>query len=88
MEWFKANWATILAAVPVTIAVLSVINRATVHWSTLQGSWWKRVLPVALYMLTELLSVAQSANSPGRWKLPLTSVPPTDESREVIKVTK
>ena len=79
-EWLKANYGLILAILSGAIIFLSVVNRASDHWSSLEGEWYRRMIPVAIFFLTELLSVWTSKNSPGKWKLPLTSVPPRNKA--------
>ena len=72
-EWIKANWMWLIPAV---VAAMSAINKATVHWSTLTGPWYRRALPVAILLVTELASVLTSKGVPGLLKAPLTTKPP------------
>ena len=72
MSWIGDNWVWLL---PLVIAVVQIVNKATVHWSELEGPWYKRMLPTVLLVLTELASVLPSKGVAGL-KLPLTSKPP------------
>lgn len=77
LTWLTANWGTLLVWLGLAVAVLSAINSASLHWRSLPGPWYRRLLPSLIMLLTELASIRTSANASRRgWKLPLTSVPP------------
>lgn len=80
IAWFQTNWPTILIVAGVAIYVLNVINASSVHWSQLEGPWWRRFIPVLIFFITEIVSIKPSLGVPGRnggkYKPPLTSYPP------------
>ena len=72
MNWITENWPFVLAALGALIALLTVVNRSVIHFCNLQGPWYHRVLPTAIFGLTELFSVMSAADVQGRWKWPGT----------------
>jgi hypothetical protein len=67
LTWLATYWWLVSL---IALALVSVLNAATRHWSTATG--FKRV---AMFVV-ELLSYFTSKDAPGWVKLPLTSVPP------------
>ena len=86
MDWIGEHWLEVSGYIAIAVAVLSAINAATQHWSTIEGPWYRRLLPTLILLLTELGSIAVSANTRvvtgRRFKLPLTSSPPVAEPDE------
>lgn len=62
------GWATLI------VAVVSLVNAATVHYSNIKGTWYGRLLKTLLWA-TERVSILQSRDTDGVLKLPLTSKP-------------
>lgn len=67
LTWLATYWWLVSLT---AVAVISILNAATRHWSTAEG--FKRW---ALFF-TEIISPLTSKEVPGWVKLPLTSVPP------------
>lgn len=67
VSWMAAHWVLVSLA---AVALISVINAATKHWSSHTG------LVAVLLRISELLSYFTSKDVPGWFKWPLTSVPP------------
>lgn len=84
MDYIASNWQMLLVYLGTAVALLSAVNSASLHWRSLVGPWYARILPSVIMLLTELASIRTSSNAYRRgWKLPLTSVPsekPTDGS--------
>ncbi len=40
MEWIQSNWALIVAAVTVLLALAKIVNKATKHFTEFNG--WRR----------------------------------------------
>ena len=75
MKWLQENYGAVMMALGVAVAVATALNRVSVHWASLEGSWYRRLLPCLLLFITEMLSVMTSVDvEHKRWKLPFTSV--------------
>jgi len=69
MTWILENWE--LCAL-VVVGVLSAVNRATVHYTALQGGTWNKLLLTAPLVLLDLVSVLRSRGSEALTKMPGT----------------